>query len=214
MEKIDPKIRVKRVPKRGHYDEATMHEILDKQFVCQVGIIQDDYPVIIPMLYGREGNTIYLHGATTSRLMMHMEAGHPVCVSVTRVNGLVLARSVFHHSANYESVVLFGKGRALETDDEKMHALEIVSEHILAGRWQEARLPNAKELKATKVIAFEIEQGSAKRRTGGPKDEKEDYALDIWAGEIPFATTIEAPIPDPDRWKDEELPESVRKILS
>lgn len=213
MEKINDKIKVKRNPKRGIYDEATIHEILDKEYVCQVGFVFDGYPVIIPMLYGREGNKIYLHGATTSRMMTKLEKGEPICLSVTRLNGLVLARSVFHHSANYESVVLFGKGKSLQTDEEKMHALEVVSDHILKGRWNEARLPNSKELKATKVIEFEIEQASAKRRTGGPKDDKEDYSLNVWAGVLPYRTIVESPIPDPDRIKDEELPKSFKNMI-
>ena len=213
MSKVNSKIRVKRVPKRGAYDQETIHNILDKEFVCQVSFIYDEYPVIIPTLYGRDGNTIYLHGSVKSRMMMALRAGGPVCVSVTRLNGYVLARSVFHHSANYESVVLFGTAKEIVGKEEKLKAMEVVTEQVLKGRWDEARQPNDKEIDVTMIVAFTIEEGSAKVRTGGPVDDKEDYELDIWAGVIPVEQKPLSPIADPDRLKDELLPDSVRQLL-
>jgi len=213
QEKINNKIRVKRVANRGHYDQVTIHSILDKEFVCQVSFVYDGYPIIIPTLYGRDGNTLYLHGSVKSRMMKSLREGGPVCISVTRVNGYVLARSVFHHSANYESVVLFGTAREVVNESDKLHAMEVVTEQVLKGRWQEARQPNPKEIDVTMIVAFDIEEGSAKIRTGGPKDDKEDYALDIWAGVVPIEKTYLPPIADPDRLKDEAIPDSVKQLF-
>jgi nitroimidazol reductase NimA-like FMN-containing flavoprotein (pyridoxamine 5'-phosphate oxidase superfamily) len=187
---------VKRVPKRGHYDKKSVYEILDAGFIAHVGFSIDGQPFVIPTAYGRKEDQIYLHGATTSRMIQHLQTGVPVCITVTFVDGVVLARSVFHHSANYRSAVVFGTAR-LATDEEKMDALEAVTEHIHKGRWEEARQPNAKELKATSVLIVDIEQGSAKIRTGGPSDDKEDYELPIWAGVIPMDTVFREPITDP-----------------
>lgn len=187
---------VKRVPKRGHYDKKTVFEILDAGFICHVGFSMDGQPFVIPTAYGRKGDQIYLHGATTSRMIQHLQTGAPVCITVTFVDGVVLARSVFHHSANYRSAVVFGTAR-LAAEEEKMDALEVVTEHIHKGRWEEARQPNAKELKATSVLIVDIEQGSAKIRTGGPSDDKEDYELPIWAGVIPMDTVFRKPEADP-----------------
>ncbi len=195
--------KVKRVPNRGHYDSKTINEILDQAFVAQVGFVVDQQPFVIPMAYGREGNKLYLHGATTSRLMTETAKGIPICVTVTHIDGIVLARSVFHHSVNYRSAVIFGRAKAVD-DTHKMHALEVVSDHILKDRWKAAREPNAKELKATAVLELTIEEASAKNRTGPPKDDKEDYELPVWAGVIPMVTTFEAPEADP------ELPSSIK----
>ena len=187
---------VKRVPKRGHYDKATVYEILDAGFIAHVGFSIDGQPFVIPTAYGRNGDQIYLHGATTSRMIQHLQGGPPVCITVTFIDGIVLARSVFHHSVNYRSAVVFGTAR-LAAEEEKMDALEIVTEHIHPGRWAEARVPNAIELKATSVLVVDIEQGSAKIRTGPPSDDKEDYELPIWAGVIPMQTVYGSPVADP-----------------
>ena len=145
-------------------------------------------------------------------MMNTIQTGIPVCISVTKVNGLVLARSVFHHSANYESVVLFGTCRSIDSREEKMRALEIVTEQIIPGRWNEARIPNDNELAATSVLAFDIEEASAKRRTGGPKDDKSDYDLDIWAGVVPISESYMSPIEDEFRKKDLPIPRSVKNL--
>ena len=189
--------QVKRVPKRGQYDRDTVYRILDDGLICHVGFVQDGQPVVIPTLYARRGDTLILHGAKTSRMLQYIQAGHPVSVTVTLVDGLVVARSVFHHSMNYRSVVLFGRGRLIEPDGEKLQALEVLTEHILRGRWQDARQPNRQELDATSVVAIAIESASAKIRTGPPMDDEADYSLPIWAGVIPLRQQAQAPIADP-----------------
>lgn len=189
--------KIKRIPKRGQYDKTTIYEILDQDFVCHLGFVVDGQPFVIPTAYGRDGDTIYLHGATTSRMLVALQEGIPVCMTVTLVDGIVLARSAFHHSMNYRSVVAFGTAKLVEDEKEKDKALFIVSEQILKGRWDESRLPNAKELKATAVLALKIEEASAKIRTGPPGDDKPDYELPIWAGVIPIEKTYLPPIPDP-----------------
>lgn len=203
--------QVKRIPKRGHYDRATIYAILDDACVGHVGFAMDGQPFVIPTIYGRDGDTIYLHGATTSRMLVALEQGVPVCVTVTHIDGLVLARSAFHHSMNYRSAVLFGTAR-LVAGDEKLKALEVISEQILPGRWDEVRGPNAKEMKATAVLAMEIDQASAKVRTGPPGDDKEDYDLPIWAGVLPIKQVYGDPVDDPLAKKPLEVSESVKKI--
>lgn len=200
--------RVKRIPKRGHYDKTTVYEILDAGCVGHVGFAVDDQPFVIPTIYGRQGDTLFLHGATTSRLLVKLQQGIPVCVTVTQIDGLVLARSAFHHSMNYRSVMVFGNARLVPAA-EKVQALEVISEQILKGRWEEIRLPNAKELKATSVLALEIEQASAKIRTGPPGDEPEDYALPIWAGVLPIHTHYGLPEADPLLQEGLMIPPSV-----
>ncbi len=190
------KSKIKRVPKRGHYDDATIHEILDSGQICHIGFIHHGQAVVIPTIYGRSGNELLIHGASISRLIVELEKGIDISLSVAHVDGLVLARSAFHHSMNYRSVVVFGKAR-LVADDEKNAALKIISDHLIPGRWEEVRGPNAKELKATKVLEISIDEASAKVRTGSPEDDTEDYKLDIWAGEIPLKKIALDPIPDP-----------------
>lgn len=192
---VSSRNKVKRVPQRGSYDKDTLYQILDAGFVCHAGFIVDGQPFVIPTIYGREDNYLYLHGATTSRMLVNLKKGIPVSISVTHVDGLVLARSAFHHSMNYRSAVVFGTAKEV-SDDLKEHALWVVSENIMQGRWDEVRGPNAKELKATTVLAVEIDQASSKIRTGPPKDETEDYDLDIWAGVLPFKTIPQPPIND------------------
>lgn len=189
--------RVRRVPKRGQYDKETVYRILDEGLVCHVGLTEDRQPVVIPMNYGRRGDELILHGAPASRLVRHVLAGNPVCVTVTLLDGLVLARSVYHHSMNYRSVVAFGTGRLLESEHEKLEALKALTEHILPGRWQDARKPNRQELDATTVVSIAIESASAKVRTGPPADDEDDYRLPVWAGVLPIQQKALAPVNDP-----------------
>jgi len=205
--------KVKRIPKRGHYDKATVYRILDAGFLCHVSFVVEDQPIIIPTAYGRVDDTIYLHGATKSRLLMHAQQGHPLCISVTHLDGLVLARSAFNHSMNYRSVVLFGKAQIVPESDKK-EKLKIISDQILPGRWEESRQPNVVELKATAVIAFQIDTASAKIRTGDPVDEKEDYSLPVWAGVLPIRQVAGNPIPDPLMNVSIPIPESIKKVAN
>lgn len=191
-----PRSTVKRVPKRGHYDAATVHAVLDAGRVCHVGFCVEQQPFVIPTAYGRDGDVLYLHGAVTSRLMVQLQQGVPACVAVTHLDGIVLARSLFHHSLNYRSVVAFGTARLVESEEERERALTVISEQMLRGRWAEARGPNAKENKATTVLALAIEEATAKVRTGGPADDAEDYELPIWAGVLPMRQSYGVPVPD------------------
>ncbi len=209
---INNRNKVKRVPERGHYDHETVYDILDKATFCHMGFAADNQPFVIPTLFGRRDNVIFVHGASSSRMIKHMEAGFPVCVTVTHVDGYVLARSAFHHSMNYRSAVLFGTAR-LVAEDEKMEALEIISNHIIPGRWEEVRLPNAKELKATSVLAIEIEQASAKIRTGGANDDKQDLDLDVWAGVVPIVQNIGHPVANHDLQEKTQLSNSIQKLI-
>jgi nitroimidazol reductase NimA-like FMN-containing flavoprotein (pyridoxamine 5'-phosphate oxidase superfamily) len=197
------KNRIKRLPRRGHYDHETIYRILDEALICHVGFVENEQPYVIPINFARVKDTIVLHGAKASRLHKHIAAGHPVCVEVTIVDGLVLARSVFHHSVNYRSVVLFGTGCAIEDEQEKLTALKAITDHLIPGRWQETRPPNRKEMNATSVVAIKIDEASAKVRIGPPVDDEEDYALPVWAGVLPLHEIPSAPI------RDERLLESI-----
>jgi nitroimidazol reductase NimA-like FMN-containing flavoprotein (pyridoxamine 5'-phosphate oxidase superfamily) len=191
-----PRTQVKRLPKRGAYDRETVYRILDEAFVCHVGFVADGQPYVIPTNFGRNGDTLYLHGSAASRMLRTLSAGVPVCVTVTLIDGLVLARSAFHHSVNYRSVVILGTARVVDDATEKMEALRLFTEHIMKGRWDEIRWPNERELKVTTVLALPLEEVSAKVRTGGPVDDEEDYALPVWAGVLPLPVSAGAPIPD------------------
>lgn len=193
--------RVKRLPKRGQYDRGTINAILDEGFICHVGFVADGQPYVIPTGYARIGNDLYIHGSAASRMLRGIAEGIDVCVTITQVDGLVLARSAFHHSINYRSVVILGKAELVETADEKNAVLEAFTEHVIPGRWAEVRWPNELELKATTVLKLPIDEASAKIRTGGPVDDEEDYAMNIWAGVIPLKLTKSDPIPD-DRLAD------------
>lgn len=206
--------KVKRIPKRGTYDKETIYGILDKEFICQIGFVHEDHPVVIPTIYGRKENNLYFHGANVSRMLQSMEAGVSLSINVTRTNALVLARSAFHHSLNYESVTLFGKAHLVEDNAEKNEALRIISEQVLADRWQEVRKPNAKELNVTKVLKFKIEEGSAKIRNEGVGDDDKDYELDIWAGLLPIERKFKNPIPDPLLKNGIKMAESVKKAAN
>lgn len=201
--------RIKRLPKRGHYDRETIHRILDEALICHVAFVEKRQPYVIPINFARVEDRIVLHGAKASRLLKHIEAGHPICVEVTIVDGLVLARSVFNHSVNYRSVVVFGKGRLIEDQQEKLAALQAVTEHLIPGRWQEARLPNRKELNATRVVSINIDEASAKVRMGPPIDDEEDYSLPVWAGILPLQEMPLPPIQDELQLDHIPLPEYV-----
>lgn len=201
---------VKRLPKRGLYDRETVNQILDSAFVCHVGFSVDGQPYVIPTNFGRAEDTLYLHGSAASRMLKTLSAGVPVCVTVTHVDGLVLARSAFHHSVNYRSVVILGTARLVEDPVEKMETLRVFTDHVMKGRWDDVRVPNEQELKATTVLALPLEEVSAKVRTGGPVDDEEDYALPVWAGVLPLEVTVKEPIPDAQRKNDPPVPEYMK----
>ena len=204
--------KVKRIPKRGAYDAATINSILDKEFICQIGFVHEQHPVVIPTIYGRKGDTLYFHGANVSRMLKSLEGGVNLSLNVTRTNALVLARSAFHHSLNYESVTLFGRAELVTDEAEKIEALHIISDQVLIDRWEEVRQPNQKELNVTKVLKFSISEGSAKIRNEGVGDDKVDYELDIWAGLVPIERTYGAPISDPLLKKNLPISQSVLNI--
>jgi uncharacterized protein len=193
-----PQNTVKRIPDRGHYDKETIYQILDAAFLCHVAFVDEGKPFIIPTLYARDEDSILLHGATTSRMLKHAQTGQPLTIAVTHVDGLVLARSVFHHSINYRSAVIFGCGTLVADPAEKMRALELFTEKLLPGRWADARAPHANELKATSVIAVAMDAASAKIRAWGPKDDDEDMELPVWAGVLPVRPMFGEPIASDD----------------
>jgi uncharacterized protein len=202
--------QVKRLPKRGKYERETVFAILDEGFVCHVGFAVDGQPYVIPTNYGRSGDTLYLHGSAASRMLRTLSEGVPVSVTVTHVDGLVLARSAFHHSVNYRSVVILGTARLVTDSAEKMEALRVFTEHVMKGRWDDVRQPTEQELKATSVLALPLEEVSAKVRTGGPIDDEEDYALPVWAGVLPLETVAKELLPDPQRKKDAPVPDYLK----
>jgi nitroimidazol reductase NimA-like FMN-containing flavoprotein (pyridoxamine 5'-phosphate oxidase superfamily) len=203
---------VRRVPDRGCYDSQVIDAILDEGLVAHVGFLSQGQPYVIPMAYVRDGRRILLHGSTASRLMRSLAEGAAACVTVTLLDGLVLARSAFHHSMNYRSVVALGNARPLEEPAEKLHALERIVEHMLPGRRQDARGPNAKELKATLVLEFPLTEAVAKCRQGPPADDEEDLGLPIWAGVIPLDLIAGAPLPGDDMPDDLAVPDYVSEF--
>ncbi len=188
--------RVVREPQRGVYDRETIHKILDEGLVCHVGFSADGQPFVIPTLYARVGDAIYFHGSAASRMLRGVSESASVCLTVTLADGLVLARSVFNHSMNYRSVVALGKATLVDAPQEKLEALRAFTEKILPGRWDDARQPNEKELKATSILRLPLTEASAKVRAGPPEDDAPDYALPVWAGVIPLRTVAAAPIRD------------------
>lgn len=204
--------RVRRVPKRAHYDRETVYSVLDDGYVAHVGFSIDGRPFVIPMLYGREGDTLFLHSSTKGRFYKDLSEGIPVCITVTHLDGIVLARSAFHHSMNYRSVVSHGQCRPVSRD-ERERALYIFTEQLLPGRWDECRPITDKEIDVTGVLAFTIETAAAKIRTGGPSDDKEDYALPIWAGVVPLSLEKGDLIPDPQMTGDYPVPDSVHALV-
>lgn len=192
-----PRTTVKRLPKRGSYEREVINAILDEGFICHVGFCVDGRPFVIPTGYARVNNRLLIHGSQASRMLRRLGEGIEVCVTVTLIDGLVLARSAFHHSMNYRSVVIFGRATAIEGREQKNAALLALSEHMIPGRWQDVREPTDSELQQTTVLSLPIEEASAKIRTGPPLDDEEDYSLDVWAGIIPLRMIAEEPIADP-----------------
>ncbi|MFZ1010095.1 MAG: pyridoxamine 5'-phosphate oxidase family protein [Candidatus Sulfotelmatobacter sp.] len=188
--------RVVREPERAVYDREAAYRILDEAFLCHVGFIADGQPFVIPTSFGRKDDCLYIHGSAASRMLRQMKEGVPVCVTVTLLDGLVLARAAFNHSMNYRSVVVLGKATLVDDPQEKLEALRLLSEHIIPGRWADSRQPNERELKATSVLRLQIEEFSAKVRTGPPIDDEEDYSFPTWAGVVPIEMKIGAPIDD------------------
>ena len=203
--------KVVRGSKRASYDRDTIHAIIDEALVCHVAFIVDGSPVVVPTNHWREGDHLYFHGSTASRRLRAMAEGAEVCVSVTLVDGLVLGRSAMHHSMNFRSVVVFGRAAPVEDPKRKMAALEALMERVAPGRWAEVRPPNDKEMQVTVVLAMPITEASAKIRSGPPVDDEEDYALPVWAGEVPLAETAGEPVPDPRLAPGTEVPAYLRK---
>jgi hypothetical protein len=199
--------KVQRRARLGYHDRVIVNKILDEALVVHVGFVVDNQPFVIPMGYGREGDRLYIHGSTASRMLQTLENGVDLCVTATLLDGIVIARSLFHHEMNYRSVVLFGRATLVEGENEKIHALEVLSEQIILGRWEQARKPTTQEVKGTTVLEFPIEEGSAKIRSGEPHDNAEDYALPIWAGQLPLQLTAGVPIPDSKLSADIAIPE-------
>lgn len=202
---------LKRLPKRGDFDRDAIFAILDEAFICHVGFIVDGKPVVIPTSYVRVADDVYIHGSAASRMLRSLEEGIDVCVTVTLIDGLVLARSAFHHSINYRSVVIFGKATMVDESDEKLRALHAFTEHVVPGRWADVRPPYESELRATLVLRLRLAEVSAKVRTGPPIDDDEDYTLPVWAGVVPLRLIADAPVTD-DRVADGiEAPAYVRQ---
>ena len=201
--------RVRRIPQRAHYDRETIYSIVDAAPICHVAFIQEGRPYVIPTIHARLEDSLVLHGAPASRLLKQVATGEELCVAMTLLDGLVLARSVFHHSMNYRSAVLFGHGHMVEDEERKMRALEALTEHVMPGRWRDARTPTTAELEATTVVEIAIDTASAKVRTGGPSDDDEDYALPIWAGIIPIRQQALEPKGDTMLAKEIEVPQYI-----
>src|SRR5277367_1674633 len=199
--------RVVREPQRAVYDREAVNQILDEAFLCHVGFVADAQPFVIPTSYGRDGDTLYIHGSAASRMLRNLDQGVAVCVTVTLLDGLVLARSIFNHSMNYRSVVVLGTAVAVQDPAEKLEALRLLSEHILPGRWVESRLPNEKEIKATLVMRLPITEFSAKVREGPPIDDEVDYSFPTWAGVIPLEMVAGAPVDDARLMAGQTVPE-------
>ena len=204
---------LKRLPKRGHFDRDVINAILDEAFICHVGFVADGQPYVIPTGFARIGDDIYIHGSAASRMLRSLAGGIDVCVTVTLIDGLVLARSAFHHSINYRSVVILGKAEMVTDDEEKNKVLEAITEHIVPGRWPDVRWPTELELKATTVLRLPITEASAKIRTGPPIDDDEDYSMDVWAGVLPLNLAPAEPVADAKLDKDIKPPKYVTDYL-
>ena len=203
---------VNRLRERGSYDKKTIYNIIDTAYYCHVCFVNNDQPFIIPTIHARIDDEIILHGAIASRLLKHVQSGKDVCIAITHIDGLVLARSVFHHSMNYRSVVLFGKGKLIKDASQKIKAAKAITDHIMPGRWNDTRHPNQKELDSTSFVSVKIEDASAKIRTGPPIDEEEDYLLSVWAGEVPILQVKKQPIPDIKLGGNIDIPDYLRKL--
>ncbi len=205
---------VKRVPKRGSYERELIYQILDEGFICYVSFVADGQPFVIPTAYGRVEDKLYIHGSPASRMLRALQTGIEVCVCVTLVDGLVLARSAFHHSLNYRSIVIFGTATIVKEEEDKLAALKAFCDHIIPDRWQATRPPNPHELKGTLVLSLPLNEASAKVRTGAPIDDEKDYKLPVWAGVIPLTITPGEPISDPRLSPDISVPAHVRDYVS
>ena len=208
---VTERTEVRRRSQRGHYDRATIYSILDEAFLCHVGFQVAGRPVVIPTAYGRDGDCLILHGSPINRMLGVLAEGVEVSIAVTLIDAFVMARSVFHHSINYRSVVLFGRAFPINEWDAKMEALRIFTEHLTPGRWAEARIPDKTEMDATSVLSFAIEEASAKIRSGPPIDDEADMNLDVWAGLLPLSVQPGPPIPDPQLAAGIEVAPSVRR---
>ena len=202
-----PRTTLKRIPERARYDHAVVHGILDEGLLCHVGFAVDGQPFVIPTSYGRVGERLYLHGSAASRMVRRLKEGIPCCVTVSLLDGLVLARSAFHHSMNYRSVVVFGTAHEVTDPEEKAVALRAIVEHIVPGRWDELRPVTENENRGTSVLSLDLEEVSAKVRVGQPVDDEEDYEWPVWAGVVPYRLTAEAPISDPRLKPGVEVPD-------
>jgi hypothetical protein len=208
---LSKRTELRRIPHRGSHDWATITQILDAGFLAHVGFCLDRQPFVIPTLYGRDGERLYLHGSGASRMLRELESGIPACVTVTLVDGLVLSRSAFDHSMNYRSIVAFGTAREVVDPEQKVKSLRVISEHLIAGRWAEVRGPSQKELKATMVLEFSIEEASSKVRNGPPLDDESDYGLPVWAGVLPLEIKSRPPIPDDKLVEGITVPDYIRR---
>lgn len=208
---LTKRTELRRLPGRGSHDWKTIGEILDAGFLAHVGFCVDHQPFVIPTLYGRDGRKLYLHGSAASRMLAKLETGIPACVTVTLVDGLVLARSAFDHSMNYRSVVAFGTAQKVADPVQKLKSLRLISEHLIAGRWADVRKPNEKELRATTVLEFAMQEASSKVRSGPPLDDENDYTLPVWAGVLPLEIKSRQPLPDDKLIAGAPLPDYVRR---
>jgi len=205
-----PRTRLVREADRAVYDREAAYRILDEGFLCHVGFVIDGQPFVIPTSYGRNGDNLYIHGSAASRMLRHAKEGVPVCVTVTLLDGLVLARSIFNHSMNYRSIVILGKATLVDDPAEKIEALRLLSEHIIPGRWADSRQPNERELKATSVLRVPIEEFSAKVRKGPVVDDEEDYSFPTWAGVVPLEIKVGEPIDDSRLLQGQTAPDYAR----
>lgn len=205
---VAPRVRLGRAPARGHHDRETIDAILDAGFVCHLGFVHDGHPTVVPTIYGRDGDTVYVHGSVASRAMRGDVLD--VCLTVTHVDGLVLARSAFHHSINYRSVMVVGQAHRVTDRAEMLHALQVTTDHVVPGRWAHTRAPSPKEEAATAVLALPLALASAKIRAEGVNDDPEDMACRHWAGVVPLTTVAGAPQPDPALPTDVDVPAHVR----
>ncbi|MFZ0818178.1 MAG: pyridoxamine 5'-phosphate oxidase family protein [Candidatus Sulfotelmatobacter sp.] len=206
-----PQTRLVREAERAVYDREVAYRILDEGFLCHVGFVADGQPFVIPTSYGRKDDSLYIHGSAASRMLRNLKESVPVCVTVTLLHGLVLARSIFNHSMNYESVVILGKATLVDDPVEKLEALRLLSEHIIPGRWADSRQPNERELKATSVLRVPIEEFSAKVRKGPAVDDEEDYSFPTWAGVVPLEMKAGEPINDARLQPGQSVPEYARR---
>ncbi len=202
--------KIKRIPKRGNYEQNQIYQILDEGLVCYVGFAIEGQPFVIPTAYGRKEDKLYIHGSPASRMLRSLQNGIEVCLTVTLLDGLVLARSAFHHSMNYRSAVIFGTATVVESMEEKLEALRVFTEHVVAGRWDEVRQPNEQELQGTLVLELPINEASAKMRTGEPLDDEKDYDLPVWAGVIPLKLSNGSAIADSRLKTDVNLPDYIQ----